>query len=377
VRVGVIATDTIQVFFNESLDSLSMLNLALYSVDNAIGNPIFVKPVAAEFKSVILAFASAFQVGTIYTVTVGNTITDCVGNPIGSINTARFAIPEPAVANDIVINEILVNPNTGGVDFVEIYNRSTKVIDLKTISISQYDTIMNVPINLEVITAEGYLLFPNEYLVLSENSAAVKAQYITTNAKGFLQIVDLPSMNIDAGTVCLSTTSDVIDHLVYYENMHFALLNSTKGVSLERIDFNRPTNDRTNWHSAAKDVGYATPAYKNSQYLDAGETESPIAITPELFSPDEDGYNDVVNINYHFDQPGFVANITIYDSKGRLVKYLVRNELLGTSGTFSWDGISEEKEKARIGIYIVFVEVFDLSGNVKKYKKTCVVAGKL
>jgi hypothetical protein len=184
-------------------------------------------------------------------------------------------------------------------------------------------------------------------------------------------------MNIDAGTVCLSTTTDVIDHLVYYENMHFALLNSTKGVSLERIDFNRPTNDRTNWHSAAKDVGYATPAYKNSQYLDAGETESPIAITPELFSPDEDGYNDVVNINYHFDQPGFVANITIYDSKGRLVKYLVRNELLGTSGTFSWDGISEEKEKARIGIYIVFVEVFDLSGNVKKYKKTCVVAGKL
>jgi len=377
VRVGVIATDTIQVFFNEPLDSLSMLNVALYSVDNAIGNPIFVKPVAAEFKSVILAFASSFQVGTIYTVTVGNTITDCVGNPIGSVNTARFAIPEPAVANDIVINEILVNPNTGGVDFVEIYNRSTKVIDLKTISISQYDTIMNTPINLEVITAEGYLLFPNEYLVLSENSAAVKAQYSTTNANGFLQIVDLPSMNIDAGTVCLSTTTDVIDHLVYYENMHFALLNSTKGVSLERIDFNRPTNDRTNWHSAAKDVGYATPAYKNSQYIDAGETESPIAITPELFSPDEDGYNDVVNINYNFDQPGFVANITIYDSKGRLVKYLVRNELLGTSGTFSWDGISEEKEKARIGIYIVFVEVFDLSGNVKKYKKTCVVAGKL
>ncbi|MCK6650003.1 MAG: lamin tail domain-containing protein, partial [Bacteroidia bacterium] len=160
-------------------------------------------------------------------------------------------------------------------------------------------------------------------------------------------------------------------------DMHFALLNSTKGVSLERIDFNRETNDRTNWHSASKDVGDATPAYKNSQYTDAGETESAIEITPEIFSPDEDGYNDVVNINYHFDQPGFVANVSIYDSKGRLNRYLIRNELLGTKGTFSWDGITEEKEKARIGIYIVFFEVFHSDGTVKKYKKTCVLGGKL
>ena len=376
-RISVISADTIQVFFTEPMDSLTLMSTTLFTVDNGFGNPVYARSVAPDFKSVILAFTSPFQIGTIYTLSVGDTVTDCAGNAVGTNNSARFAIPEAASPKDIVINEILVDPNSGGVDFVEIYNRSNKVIDLKTLSISQYDTILNVPINLETISADGFLFFPNEYLVLSENTAAVLSQYSTSNPKGFLEIVDLPSMNIDAGTVCLSTTIDVIDHFVYYSDMHFALLNSTKGVSLERIDFNRETNDRTNWHSASKDVGYATPAYKNSQYTDAGETESAIEITPEIFSPDEDGYNDVVNINYHFDQPGFVANVSIYDSKGRMTRYLIRNELLGTKGTFSWDGITEEKEKARIGIYIVFFEVFHTDGTVKKYKKTCVLGGKL
>ena len=75
---------------------------------------------------------------------------------------------------------------------------------------------------------------------------------------------------------------------------------------------------------------------------------------------------------------GNVANVTIYDSKGRLVRNLVQNEFLGTAeGTFSWDGINETREKASIGTYIILFEVFDQKDNVKKYKNTCVVASKL
>ncbi|MCX6294597.1 MAG: lamin tail domain-containing protein [Bacteroidetes bacterium] len=377
VRVGVIAQDTIQLYFNEALDSASMLNPAIYTIDNSIGNPIQVKVVAPDFKSVKLTLASALSVGIIYTITVNNAITDCVGNALGTDNSARFAIPEQALSNDIVINEVLFDPKTSGVDFVEIYNRSNKVIDLKTITLSQFDTINNVVTSSESISTDGYLIFPQEYIVLSENAGVVKTQYNTTNPEGFLDMNNLPAMNIDGGTVCLSTSTDIIDNLKYYSNMHFGLLNDTKGISLERIDFDRPTQDRTNWHSAAEAVGFATPAYKNSQYNDAGETDNSIEITPEVFSPDEDGINDVVNINYHFNTPGFTANVLVYDSKGRVVRRLIQNELLGIKGTFSWDGINDDREKARIGIYIFYFEVFDLSGNVKHYKKTCVLAGKL
>ncbi len=376
-RVSVIAVDTIQVYFNEPLDSTTMLNPLIYTIDNGIGAPTQVKPIAPDFKSVRLALASALQKDIIYTITVNSTITDCVGNPIATDNTAQFAIPDSATTNDIVINEILYNPKDGGVDFVEIYNRSNKIIDLKTITLSQFDTVTNALVSIKNISNDGYLLFPQNYLVLSQNGNSVKNQYYTSNPKGFLNLPSMISMSIASGTVCLATSTTIIDKLIYYDNMQFALLNSSKGVSLERIDFNRPTQDMGNWHSAAEAVGYGTPAYKNSQYNDAGETDGAIEVTPELFSPDEDGKNDIVNINYHFDTPGFVANVTIYDSNGRLVKQLIRNELLGTKGTFTWDGITDAREKARIGIYILFVEVFDLSGKVKHYKKTCVLAGKL
>ncbi len=377
LRVAVIATDTIQVYFNEPLDSTTMLNLAIYSIDNSIGFPSQLTPIAPDFKSVRLALSSNIAAGIIYTITINNAITDCVGNAVGLDNTALFALPEPALPDDIVINEILFDPQTDGVDFVEIYNRSNKVIDLKTMTLSQYDTVNNVLMSISTISDESYLIFPQQYLVLSENGATVKSQYYTTNPKGFLDMSNLPTMNISGGTVCLATNAYIIDLLKYYDNMQFPLLNITKGVSLERIDFNRPTQDVTNWHSAAQDIGFATPAYKNSQYNDAGETDNAIEITPEIFSPDEDGINDIVNINYHFDAGGFVANITIYDSKGRIVRNLVRNELLGLKGTYSWDGINSEREKARIGIYVIFVEVFDLSGRVKQYKKTCVLGAKL
>lgn len=376
VRVSVIDTDTIRLYFNEPLDSTTMLNPSTYSIDNGIGSPTFIQPVAPDYKSVLLVVAT-LQPTTIYHITVNNSVTDCVGNTIGADNTAPFALPEPAAPNDIVINEVLADPKTGGVDFVEIYNRSNKVIDLKTLSISQYDTISNMPLSISNIAPDGYLLFPQDYLVLSVNGGLVKSHYTTTNPKGFLDLTSFPTLNISSGTVCLSTSTDIIDLLIYDSKMHFGLLNSTKGVSLERIDFNRPTSDRTNWHSASAVSGYATPAYKNSQYIDAGESDNAVEITPEVFSPDEDGINDVVNINYSFDAPGFVGSITIYDSKGIAIRHLIRSELLGLKGTFSWDGLTDGREKARIGIYILFFEAFDLSGTVKQYKKTCVLGTKL
>ena len=158
--------------------------------------------------------------------------------------------------------------------------------------------------------------------------------------------------------------------------MHFPLLKSYKGVSLERISFNAPTEDRTNWHSASETCGFGTPAYKNSQYSEFLSVDDPISINPEIFSPDNDGYNDVLGILYKFKDPGYVANITIYDSKGRQIKSLVKNALLGTEGNYIWDGITDDNERANIGIYIVYVEVFDLQGKTKHYKKTAVLGSK-
>jgi len=175
----------------------------------------------------------------------------------------------------------------------------------------------------------------------------------------------------------MDKSENTIDNFAYTEDMHFALLASNKGVSLERINYDRPTDDKTNWHSASEVVGFATPAYENSQFNPQLEREEKITVDPEIFSPDNDGYQDVTHIIFNTEEPGYVANIKIFDSRGRLTKYLANNLLLGTNQTITWDGLDHHNQRASMGVYVVFVELFDLEGNVKQYKKSVVVASKL
>lgn len=177
--------------------------------------------------------------------------------------------------------------------------------------------------------------------------------------------------------VLLTPWEIILDEFTYSSELHFALLNTTDGVSLERISYDQPAASPGNWHSAAQNVGFATPAYQNSQFMKAPESGDEVLISPEIFSPDNDGYNDQLSIVCNFTEPGYSVTIRIFDSNGRPVRLLVRNEPAGTGNQFMWDGITDEREKAPIGIYIIHVEVFNLGGKVKQFRKTAVLGGKL
>jgi hypothetical protein len=159
--------------------------------------------------------------------------------------------------------------------------------------------------------------------------------------------------------------------------MHYPLLTTTDGVSLERIDPGRPSDDAGNWHSASSTCGYATPGYQNSQFGITKNTLDEIAVSPEVFSPDMDGFDDVLSISCHFNDAGSNASVTIFDASGHQVRMLINRELCGASCVFTWDGINDDNRKATIGRYIILIEVFDLQGNVRKIKKSAVLGGKL
>jgi len=375
LRAYPLASDTVELFFDEPMDKSTLGIFSSYTIDNGIGNPTNSNPVSPDYSSVVLALASPIVSGIIYAVTVNSFLKDCAGNSIGTTNTAKFAIAQPVSANDVVVNEVLFDPNTNGVEWLEIYNRSNKVINLKDLSLCSQDGAGNLN-SINQISAIGYLIFPQDYFVLSTDSGKIKSQYDTPNPEGFLDMSSIPSLSNDSDHVLIiNQTQTIIDKLFYHSDWHLPLLNDSKGFSLERINYENTTQDESNWHSAAESVGGATPAYKNSQYTN-GEGGGEITISPEVFSPDNDGYNDVLSISYAFDTPGMIGNVQIYDSRGRLEKNLVRNELLATSGVFFWDGITDDKLKARIGIYVIYFEAFDTNGKVKKYKKSCVVGGK-
>lgn len=375
IRASVIAPDTIEAFFSEPIDSVTMAILSHYVIDNGISMPIHANPVEPEYMSVKLSLGSQLSPGIIYTLMASSSIKDCSGNLLGK-NTVRFGLAQSVDHYDLVINEILFDPKEGGVEWIEIYNRSSKIIDLKEMLLCSRDNSGSFS-DISPIAPKGFLVFPQDYVVLSTNQTLIKAQYATTNPEGFIDMKSFPSLNNDSDAVVLINFSQlVIDEVKYHSHWHLPLLNETKGVSLERINYDSPAQNKNNWHSAAESVGGATPAYKNSQHI-YGEPGNEVTVFPEIFSPDNDGYNDVLAISYSFDTPGMIGNVQIYDSRGRLIKNLIRNELLAVSGIFYWDGITDDKTKARIGIYIIWMEAFDDKGNVRRYKKTCVVGGKL
>ncbi|MBW6497415.1 MAG: lamin tail domain-containing protein [Bacteroidales bacterium] len=377
LRIGYVDETVVKLFFSETMDEEGLMGL-VQTADFGLGSIHSVQPLLPDFSAALLTLANPLDAGLIYEVTLPAQVTDCAGNQLGR-RTARVAVPRAAETFDVVINEVLFNPPDGGSRYIELFNRSEKVIELRDYSISSKDTIQGFLTTIREIISESYLLFPGDFVVLTTNPAAVLNTFMTTRPHAFIGVAAMPSMTNTSGVLALASKSlTEIDLFAYHEDMHFALLTNKKGVALERINPNRPAQDRSNWHSAAQSAGFGTPAYQNSQYsAELSSHDGEIEVYPEVFSPDSDGHDDLLTISYRFDQPGFVASVRIFDSRGRLIRNLARAELLAVNGAFTWDGTTDDYQKAPIGIYIIHVEVTDLAGNVNHYRKTAVLGGRL
>jgi hypothetical protein len=369
VSVQVIGNSQVELVFNEPMNAASLVN-GSYAIVPTL--PITAAdPVLGANDRVRLVLAQPLTVGVLYSLTVTG-VTDCVGNAIAGSNAATFAVPEPALPGDLVINEVLYDPVGTGSDFVELHNRSDKTVSLGGLQLANETN--GAIANYRTITTEAVLLLPGEHVLLTANPADIISRYPQSRSERFLQTT-LPSYNNDNGTVVLTdATNTVIDLFRYDDDLHFVLVGTTEGYSLERVNPDRPTDDPTNWHTASDIEGRATPGFVNSQYAETPTASGDVTIDPAIFSPDNDGYQDLLTIAYRFDEPGFVGNMSVYDITGREVRKLMENQLLGTEGAISWDGLLEGGDKGRIGPYIILLEVYDLEGNVEKYKRTVTLA---
>lgn len=372
VSASAISNIELSLVFNEPLDSLQASSKDNFTISDGIGTPLKASAVSPVFDKVNLQLATPLANEKVYTVTA-KAIADCSGNGIGPRNSARTGLAATADSFDVVINEILFNPTAGGVDYVEIFNRSSKIIDLRQLSLASRNST-GVISTIQQVSNESILIFPGDYIVITEDASIVRSKYITGDPETFIQVPAMPSFPDDAGDVIvLNLQGSIVDEVAYSDKWHFKLITNTEGVALERIDYNAPSV-QANFHSAATSAGYGTPGYKNSQFridaLPAGE----IAVLPQIFSPDNDGTDDFASLNYKFPSPGYVANITIFDASGRPVRYLQRNALCGIQGSFQWDGLDEKQKKMPQGIYIFFTEIFNTEGKKKQFKNTIVLA---
>lgn len=373
VRAFVTDSVTVVLNFDEPLDSLGGATAANYQISDGIGLPVSAISISPLFNSVQLKLSAPLQRNKVYSITANN-VTDCAGNAIGAFKTVKLGLSSVADSLDIIINEILFNPKTDGTDYVEIYNRSSKIINLGSILLANRSST-GVISNLKQLTVQNIAMFPGEYLVLSEDESLVKRQYTATNLSAFINLASMPSYSDDKGIVVLTNNAGtVVDELNYDEKWHFALITNAKGIALERIDPNTKTQNKDNWHSAAKDAGYGTPSYQNSQFRIDVQVRGDVTVNPEVFSPDNDGTDDFLTITYRFPETGYVMNITVFDAGGRPVKALQRNAICSQTGSFRWDGLNDKLQQLPVGPYVIFTEVFNLAGKVKRFKNQVVLA---
>ncbi len=300
---------------------------------------------------------------------------DCDGREMEAAKIAlgKPTFPEPG---DIILNELLYDPLTGGEDFIELLNISSKILSLSDLVITREDPITGVFVNQLELSEYKRLIFPGDYLVLSAKGENVRSQYHTPGAGVFTDISKFPNYVNDGGIVGVYSNDGVLlDRLEYDPKMHYRVLKSTKGVSLERINPKVPADERTNWNSASLSVGGATPGYQNSQFL-IPVPKGSLSVTPEIFSPDGDGYDDVLGVSYQLDQTDYVGSAAAYTIDGIPARKIFKNQTLSQNGFFTWDGLDDNGKKARVGIYVIVLEVFDLNGRKELLRTKCVLAGR-
>ncbi|UOQ98298.1 lamin tail domain-containing protein [Hymenobacter sp. 5317J-9] len=373
LRAVALNATTVRVYFSEKLDSVSAAIAGRYALASG---PTVVKasPVAPDFRQVDLTLGTALQPSRPTTLTV-QMATDCVGNTSGPLQSATLALPEAAVSGDVVINELLFNPRTGGVRFVELLNRSNKFINLQGWQIGNQKPDGSV--DADVLSPGPLVLAPGQLLAFSTSSSNLLTYYpISSDANNLVQLSGFPTFPDESTALLFNSVGIEIDRLAYSKNLHLSLLSSQEGVSLERIRAAGLSNG-SNFHSAASAVGYATPGRANSQAQDTPGGNQELTVTPEVFTPDDDGQQDFATLNYQLDQPGYAATVTVYDALGRLTRRLVRNETLPTAGFLQWDGVDDRGHKAAVGYYILLVELFrSSSGEKREYKKTVVLGAR-
>ena len=372
-----VSNNIIELYFNQNMNIETLQNVKNYFIKEMQIHPDDIYVPTNEKHHVELIFNREFEEGRLYTLNINNVI-NCKDIPLEKEIDAVFGIPSQTENNDIIINEILFHPISPGVEYVELYNRSDKVIDLSEIMIGTIKESFPNPADTVVkeVISTSRILLPKSYILLSTDSEIVKYQY-NSNSDDFLDIESLPSLPNEEGHIIICDKSrNIIDEVFYSEKMHYDLLIETQGVSLERISSENPSYDKNNWQSAAYDVNHGTPGYKNSMSTDLIEinNDNEINIAPEVFSPDNDGFDDICNIYYNFDENAYTLNIKIFNSKGMLVNNLLNNSLINNEGFISWDGTDDNDRLLDPGIYIVQAEIFDLNGFVKRIKKVTVLA---
>ncbi len=273
---------------------------------------------------------------------------------------AAVYVSPPAAA--AVINEIFYNPPPGVCEAVELFNNHTDTLDLRSWRLSDADTAAKV-----LLSDAELLLPPQSFLVIARDSSLNLPPDIHC-----LIVKKLPSLANDADAVILFDANGAVHERADYQA---ALGGSSR--SLERVRPDVSSEERSNWMTCVDPAGH-TLGCRNSVTVDLLPQRSMLQTSPNPFSPDGDGVDDVVGVSYSLPFLACNVDLKIFDIAGRRVRFLLNNEPSGAERTVFWDGRDDNGKICRMGIYILLLEARDNAAGARvTCRATVVLAGRL
>jgi len=201
--ITIISNTALDVQFSEPVTLPSAANPANYNV-SGIGNPANAQLDAADATLVHLTgFSPPFSNNQTYTLTAIG-VEDLTGDASDDSEMFSFFIPEEIEPFDILINEFLAAhddnlTNFQAAEYVELFNRSNKVIDLSSLrysdgsSISSLSGIME-PGSFVVLTDE------NDFPFFDPNLQLIDVSISLTNGGDLILLTDANGQIIDQKT---------------------------------------------------------------------------------------------------------------------------------------------------------------------------------
>ena len=292
---------------------------------------------------------------------------NCIGKNRCTPGEANSISAVTVKESKLVVNEIMFEPGSDNNQFVEIYNAGADSVNLACYKMAGNNS--EVPLKL----TEMYLP-PDKYYILSADTLLYAkynlGSYIYKNEKEI--DFELPKSE---GYIVLRNIDGAAADSVYFSKSFHKKNISTKNRSLERIKPLIKALDYSNWSSSTSAEG-GTPGKVNSINMESPEFTGKINISPNPFSPDNDGYEDFTEISYNLSHPAGNITLRIFDNTGRPVRTINTGRPSPAQGSIIYDGLDDNGKALRIGIYILLLEASGNNGS-EVIKTVFVVARKL
>jgi len=260
-----------------------------------------------------------------------------------------------------VIHEIMYAPRSGEPEWVEFYNGSSTVLDVKGWTIEDSDSTKP-----RLLTRDPLKVAPYGYIIVAQDLSDFLNVHPEASCPVFKPLSGWPRLNNDGDRVVVrDSTRALIDGLTYDEKW-----GGQEGKSLERINPHWPSDCSESWSTSVAPA-QSTPCAQNSIHASSFVGRARLSVDPDPFETQ-------TTISYALTVPTATVKLLVYDIRGRLVATLIDEEPSGSTGSIVWAGRDTSGKRLRAGIYVLYLEAINAqTGTLDRAKVPVTLATKL